>query len=384
MCPPRRAEDACEATPSAYAARVSLGKKWFGSREPARFELGPGLIAQVDGLSEDAWNQILAGFADASVYQTWAYGAVRWGESQLSHLVLRRDGVAVAAAQLRVLRVPVLGLGIAYAPWAPLWRRRGAPSLPEHFTLALQALDFEYARRRGLLLRVLPRAGGSEARELHPLLAGASYRPSAFDSPYRTFVVDLERSPDELRASLAPSARRHLKRAERARLRTAPGSDVDAYRVFLALYREMHARKRFEERVDAGEFERIQQRLPEGAKLRIWIAYEAATPIAASVISKLGDTAVYLLGASSPRGRVLRAAYAVHWNALLELRSEGFRGYDLGGVGSDPREGTYRFKHGFAGRVADPVSHLGAFDVVASRTASLVARPLGWFIRARR
>ncbi len=356
----------------------------FGVRKCAEFDLGHGLTAEVDGLDEGGWNRILSEFADASIYQSWAYGAVRWGEAQLSHLVLRRDGVALAAAQVRVLRLPLLGLGIAYAPWAPLWRRHRVPSSPEHLGLALQALHVEYARRRGLLLRVVPRVCGAEARAVSELLSGASYRPSAFDSAYRTFVLDLDRTPDELRASLAPSARRHLHRAERAGIRIVSGSDAAAYRVFLELYREMHARKRFHERVDVDEFDRIQARLPEGSKLQIWIAYEELTPVAASVISKLGDTAVYLLGASSPRGRLLRAAYAAHWRALLELQSEGFLAYDLGGVGADPREGTYRFKQGLAGRDASPLLHLGAFDAVATRTASLVARPLGLLLRARR
>src|ERR1041385_3162014 len=62
----------------------------------------------LDDVSEAEWNELLPRFADANIYQTWAYGAVCWGEKQLSHLLLRRDAEVVAAAQLRIVRVPLL------------------------------------------------------------------------------------------------------------------------------------------------------------------------------------------------------------------------------------------------------------------------------------
>src|SRR5690349_19413270 len=85
---------------------------------------------QVDGMDPGAWEEVLTGFDDATIYQSWAYGAVRWGAARVSHLVLRRDGEVVAAAQLRIARVPVLPLGVAYLRWGPLCRRRGLPLEP--------------------------------------------------------------------------------------------------------------------------------------------------------------------------------------------------------------------------------------------------------------
>src|SRR3954465_13655796 len=79
----------------------------------------------VDQIGEKHWNEVLLRFADASIYQTWAYGAVCWGEKQLSHLLLKRGGEVVAAAQLRLVRLPLLNKGVAYLRWGPLWRLRG-------------------------------------------------------------------------------------------------------------------------------------------------------------------------------------------------------------------------------------------------------------------
>ena len=65
-------------------------------------------------------------FDDANIYQTAAYGEVRWGKKNLSRLVLKRDGEVVGIAQLRIIRPTPLKFGMAYLRWGPLWERRGA------------------------------------------------------------------------------------------------------------------------------------------------------------------------------------------------------------------------------------------------------------------
>ena len=69
---------------------------------------------EVDGMTPESWSDVLRQFSDANVYQTWAYGAVQWGADQLSHLVLRQSGRLVAAAQLRIVRLPFVRAGLAY------------------------------------------------------------------------------------------------------------------------------------------------------------------------------------------------------------------------------------------------------------------------------
>ena len=75
------------------------------------------LEVQVDGQTAETWSGILAQFADANIYQSWAYGAVRWSGRNLSHLVIRQNGRILAAAQLRIARLPLLPAGVAYLRW---------------------------------------------------------------------------------------------------------------------------------------------------------------------------------------------------------------------------------------------------------------------------
>ena len=57
---------------------------------------------------------LLNDFDDANIYQTWSYGAVRWGEKNLSHVILKKHNEVVAATQLRIVKISWLGVGIAY------------------------------------------------------------------------------------------------------------------------------------------------------------------------------------------------------------------------------------------------------------------------------
>ena len=42
---------------------------------------------EVDRVKEAEWSELMSRFDDANIYQTWSYGAVRWQQKNLSHLV---------------------------------------------------------------------------------------------------------------------------------------------------------------------------------------------------------------------------------------------------------------------------------------------------------
>ena len=69
---------------------------------------------EVDRATPAEWSQMLDLFDDANIYQTWSYGAVRWGRKNLSHLVLKRNDEVVGITQLRIVRPTSLKFGMAY------------------------------------------------------------------------------------------------------------------------------------------------------------------------------------------------------------------------------------------------------------------------------
>jgi len=148
---------------------------------------------EVDQSDSDAWSKLLEQFDDASIYQSAAYGEVRWGKKNLSRIVLKRDGEIVGIAQLRLVRPTPLKCGIAYLRWGPLWERRGHPSDPEVPARLASAIEDEYLTRRKLFVRILPNAfvGSKRADIFRTAFSQFAFESSESSEAYRTFVVDL-------------------------------------------------------------------------------------------------------------------------------------------------------------------------------------------------
>ena len=321
---------------------------------------------EVDRATAADWSRLLDLFDDANIYQTAAYGGIRWGEKNLSRLVLKRNDEAVAIAQFRIIRPTPLKFGMAYLRWGPLWERKGFLVDPEVITRMAQAIENEYLDKRKLFLRVIPNAFPESSRATTMLTAFCRFSSEPLDASntYRTFVVDLADPLEELRKRLEKKWRNQLARAEKNELVTVAGTGSNEYRAFCQMYYEMRDRKSFETTVDVEEFGRIQEALPESQRMRVLICKENGVPAAGLVVSAMGHSAIYVLGATSIAGLNSKGAYLLHWVMIQWLKENGVRWYDLGGIDPERNPGVYHFKRGFSG--AD-LRQLG--PLVASRSA---------------
>ena len=305
----------------------------------------------VDRITEAEWNDLLPQFADASLYQTWAYGAVSWGEKNLSHLLLKKDDQVVGMAQFRIVRVPLLSSGIAYLRWGPLCRRRDADPNSDHLPALLKAIGDEYARRRGLLVRILPNLFREDPAgpAFENACAEFGFQPGTSAAPYRTIRVDLTHAPELIRKRLDQKWRNQLNAAERNGLTIREGTGDDLFAEFTAIYRKLLARKQFETTVKIDEFARIQHALPEPLKMRVLLCEKDGKLLAGLVGAAIGDTGVYLHGATGSEGMKAKGSYLLQWRMVQWLRERGCRWYDLGGINPQRNPGVYHFKSGFGG-----------------------------------
>ena len=306
---------------------------------------------QADAVTAPEWNYLLQQFRDSNVYQTWSYGAVRWTESRMSHLILRHQGRVAAMAQLRIIRFPLLRGGVAHLRWGPLCHLSGTEPTPEVFHQMATALHNEYVRKRRLFLRILPNAfvGSQTAAFLEAAFAqlpGLQGRPREEE---RTLLLDLAPPLETLRKRLDRKWRNRLNQAEKNGLEIREGNRAEEYRTFLNIYRQMWRRKRFEEGVDVDEFGRIQDTLPEAQRMKILICMQGETPLAGIVCSAMGNTGIYLLGATSDSGLKAKGAYLLQWTMIKWLKQHGFEYYDLGGIDPVANPGVYSFKRGLSG-----------------------------------
>lgn len=323
---------------------------------------------EVDQASASEWSEMLDQFSDANIYQTAAYGAVRWGEANLSRLVLRRDGEVVAIAQFRIIRPTPLKFGMAYLRWGPLWEKKASSPDPEIARRFVAAIRDEYSHKRRLFVRVLPNAfaGSPRAALLQSSFRNFSEEPIQSAEIYRTFVVDLSPSLEQLRSRLDSKWRNKLSGAERNHLTVVADRGIESFRTFSAMYREMRRRKTFATSVDVDEFGRIQQALPESQRMQILICQENGVPVAGLVASAFGDSAIYLLGATSDNGLNAKGAYLLQWSVISWLKTAGIRWYDLGGIDPETNPGVYLFKKGMAGQDSSHIRPLSASESAVS------------------
>ncbi|MGB7729606.1 MAG: peptidoglycan bridge formation glycyltransferase FemA/FemB family protein [Candidatus Acidiferrum sp.] len=311
----------------------------------------PAWQVEVDRAISTEWSKMLDLFDDANIYQTFAYGGVRWGKKNLSHLVLKRDGEPLGMAQLRIVRPTPLKFGMAYLRWGPLCERHGKPLDPEVFTNMARALEQEYVGKRRLLLRVIPNAFARSPRAETVQTAFSRFTRETLtaENTYRTFVLDLSSSIDELRTRLDAKWRNKLSGAEKNNLKVVAGNGREDYQTFCQLYYQMRKRKTFETTVDVEEFRRIQENLAEPHRMQILICHDREIPVAGLVASAMGDSAIYLLGATSDAGLHTKGAYLLQWTMIRWLKENGIRWYDLGGIDPEGNPGVYSFKRGLSG-----------------------------------
>ena len=282
-------------------------------------------------------------FYDANLYQTWSYGAVRWGRKNLSHLVLKRNGEVLGMAQLRIIRPTRFNFGMAYLRWGPLCHRRGRELDAEAALRIARALQEEYVCKRRLLLQILPNAfvGSPRAALFQSGFSRFTQEPPTSANVYRTFVLDLAPPIEELRKNLDKKWRNQLTRSEKNGLKIVAGNGTEEYRTFCRMYDQMWKRKSFETTVDVEEFGRLQEDLPESHRMRILICEQDGLPVAGLVASAMGDSAIYLLGATSDDGLNAKGAYLLQWTLIQWLKENGFRSYDLGGIDPERNPGVY-------------------------------------------
>ncbi|MEW6252449.1 MAG: peptidoglycan bridge formation glycyltransferase FemA/FemB family protein [Planctomycetota bacterium] len=301
----------------------------------------------VEGITLADWRRCVTAFADYNYRQLPAFDAAcaaRFG-AHTELLAMGGNAQPVALASVRIRPVAFVG-GLAYVAGGPLVCRTGVPDRGRVIVAVLHALARRYCGERGLLLRVSPNlaAAGYTAA-----FAETGFRPAVRARDYRTLVVSLTRPLPDIRTSLDQKWRNCLNRAERNGLVLRSSTDHAAFAEFCLLFDDMRKRKWFDVELDSVFYARVQEQLEHAERFCVTLAEHEGRPVAGHVMSALGDTAVYLLGATNANGLELKASYLLQWHALKTAQDFGCTWYDLGGIDPDNNPGVYHFKRGLAG-----------------------------------
>ncbi|HLL29313.1 MAG TPA: GNAT family N-acetyltransferase [Xanthobacteraceae bacterium] len=320
------------------------------------------------------WDRLTAGFADMCLEQTMAFAGARFGAERSTGIILRaaEGGEPVAMALAVVATLPVLGLGLAYVKFGPLWRRRGASADASHLGLMLAALKREFAERRGLAVRIMPPADPGHEDGWKRALAGANFTFHAAASDRERYLVDLTLSEGEQLKSLGSKWRYNLAKSAIDDLDIHEASLEDGLPEFLGLYREMLTRKQFADRHGVEDLPAIARAAGSALGMRLFFASHGGRPVIGSIIVGTGERVFVPFSASSEKALELRAGYALRWTIMERLRGTEARWLDLGGTEGD--EGLRHYKLGNVGKRGRVAEIPGEFDFAPSALAAGAAR----------
>ncbi len=328
----------------------------------------------VDSVDKTTWSEIILNFSDATLYQTWSYGSIRWGDKNLSHLLLKRNGTILACAQITIMKAPLLPAGIAYVLGGPLWHLSGNDSGIEILEQVIRALKYEYVDTRRMHLRILAPTTHDSYGDIMGVMMDEGFACSPCSKSGRTFLINLSPSLQYLRTATQRQWRNNLKKAEKNGLEIIQGQDLKLYNIFSDIYRQMHARKKFVEHVDIDDYRLIQSDLPERLKMHVMVCTSNGNLCSALVCSAIGDIAINLLAASSSfdiENRV-NGSHLLFWKMMEWAKMQGCTWYDLGGINPDRNPGGYQFKKGLAGSTGIDTPVFQQFDSCKNKLSTIM------------
>ncbi len=192
--------------------------------------------------------------------------------------------------------------------------------------------------------------------------------------PPNTVILDIRGNDDDIQARMNTSTRRNIRKAYKNDVHYYQATTDDLHK-FTNMMDITGERNEFGVHESAYYQLMVDLFVPEHAAL-ILAEHEGDT-LAGNLVVGVGDTAIYLEGASSNIKRNLMASYGVQWEAIKWAQERGYKKYDMWGIPdedestleeqfqdrSDGLWGVYRFKRGWGG---DIMRTVGAWDYVYS------------------
>ena len=186
-----------------------------------------------------------------------------------------------------------------------------------------------------------------------------------------TVMIDLSLSEEELLAGMRRQTRYEVRRADKLGIKVTRDNSEEIFREFHAVQAETAKRQGF---VPPSLKVLLAEREAFGDNAEIYVAEtNGGEKIAYGLIIKDGREGDYYEAASTELNRKLPGAYAIIWQAMRDLKSEGYERFNLWGIApaGQPNHryaGVTTFKTGFGGKI---VEYVPAHDMVISRMGYL-------------
>lgn len=315
-----------------------------------------------DGKSE--WTAFLRANG-GNTLQTYEWGEFRRELGWKTRHIIVRDSKEIRLVAMVLQRPLPGGYCFFYCPEGPIvrnkdWRDR---KNQRAFTAFTKYLENHKGKELAIFLKIDPHVPVEE----FPVkwLAKKGFRDSPEDIQSAVVTeVDLTLSEEKILAAMKPKGRYNIRYAARQGVNVEVGKSQRDLDTFYDLLEQTAKRQHITYRGKL-YFESFRKYFMEQANYaRFFIAKRQGKPLAATLVTFLGDEATYLYGGSAPQDRNIYASYLVQWEGMKEAKKRGCKFYNMTGVAAtddptNPWYGLRQFKLKFGG----PVTHLvGARD----------------------
>lgn len=300
------------------------------------------------------WEDFLLTSPVNSFFQSWTWGEVI-GEN-LWRLGVYDDGKLIGIAQInKVTARRGTFLHVRHGPVLKEWKE-------EYFLELLKYFKILGKQEKAWFIRISPQVSKDQKEFFRKY--GFRAAPIQGQDAELAWVLDLEKSTDQLLAGMRKTTRYLVKKAKEMGVEVKEGKEEKDFKDFLELYQETVRRGGFApHKALRDEWETLGK---EGMARLYSASYQGKT-LAAALIIFYGNQAVYhhsggILGE-------IPANYGLLWHAISEAKKTGKKYFNFWGIAPQgnlyhPWKGFTLFKTGFGGRA---VEYLHAQDLPLSK-----------------
>ena len=287
-----------------------------------------------------------------NLMQSWEYGESKRSAGWMPERYLLVDGTGNSRGLLQVLVK-------SYCRIIQVARiNRGPILFASEYTEGIDPLDVtqiwrginRHARNSGWWIISAAPEVNTEVHDIAHSLAKAGLRRRTIKTPWASIRLSLSQDVDQLMAKQNAKWRNLLRKGLKLGVAVTEVNAINKIDEILSKYERFQIEKGFN-----GVPRRVLDQLvglgggSQTAKVYQTLCDVTSETSGFVVISYHFDTAMYLIGWSSPEGRKQKANYLLLWKAINDAKMCGLQWFDMGGVTINTPKGIAHFKTGIGG-----------------------------------
>lgn len=306
-----------------------------------------------------SWNESAS--KHSQILQSYEWGELKSNFNWSPIYLQVGDG---SLAMILKRKLPLFNKCFFYIPRGPLVDFKDGPKVKA----LMRAIGQEAKKHGAVFLRIDPEIVETDLSAVETLKKEGFKKAKKEIQPRATFILDLTKSLDDIKAGFENKFRYNIHVAEKNNVIVEEEKSEIAIEKFYSIYKETCSRQNFIIH-PISYYQNIFSILLQKGMGSVFIAYMNDLPVAGVIVFVFGDRVWYMYGASSQKARSAMPNNLIHWEIIKWAKEKGLKEYDLWGIPTKPKEGhplwgVYRFKKGFN---AELKNFIGAYDLAYNK-----------------